>query len=365
MKSTDVRQSNFELLRIIAIFMVLVHHSLFEANTIGYKKVYTFDDGYMGVFLNSFCIIGVNLFILISGWFGCKKTYRKIVLILVEVTLFSGIGYILGCMFGLTNFDIFAMLKAMNFFNNWFVVSYILLLMLIPVVNEILTNDYVIKVAFDKKFIKCNEFYFNKSTLCVFILALISVFFGWGMGILNVDGYNVVNFVFLYTLSNWLRQKLQINKMLSGFCLVVIYILSAVLLSGLFFLIFGYLHKESTTFNTMRLMGYNNPLVLISSVAFFCLFARFKIKSNLINNVASAVLGVFMIHEVPAISEFWRSFALSAYQHYSYIGLIIYDIVLFVILCFLSYLIKSFLINPVLCRCSELLKLIRVFYCHF
>ena len=257
------------------------------------------------------------------------------------------------------------MLKAMNFFNNWFVVSYILLLMLIPVVNEILTNDYVIKVAFDKKFIKCNEFYFNKSTLCVFILALISVFFGWGMGILNVDGYNVVNFVFLYTLSNWLRQKLQINKMLSGFCLIVIYILSAVLLSGLFFLIFGYLHKESTTFNTMRLMGYNNPLVLISSVAFFCLFARFKIKSNLINHVASAVLGVFMIHEVPAISEFWRSFALSAYQHYSYIGLIIYDIVLFVILCFLSYLIKSFFINPVLCRCSELLKLIRVFYCHF
>lgn len=63
MKSTDVRQSNFELLRIIAIFMVLVHHSLFEANTIGYKKVYTFDDGYMGVILNSFCIIGVNLFI--------------------------------------------------------------------------------------------------------------------------------------------------------------------------------------------------------------------------------------------------------------------------------------------------------------
>lgn len=146
---------------------------------------------------------------------------------------------------------------------------------------------------------------------------------------------------------------------------VCMYVCSAFLLSGLFFLIFGYLHKESTTFNTMRLMGYNNPLVLISSVVFFCLFARVKIKSNLINHVASAVLGVFMIHEVPAISEFWRSFAFSAYQHYSYIGLIIYDIVLFVILCFLSYLIKSFLINPILCRCNELLKLIRVFYCHF
>ncbi len=71
-----------------------------------------------------------------------------------------------------------------------------------------------------------------------------------------------------------------------------------------------------------------------------------------------------MIHEVPAISEFWRSFALSAYQHYSYIGLIIYDIVLFVILCFVLF-DKIILINPVLCRCSELLKLIRVFYCHF
>lgn len=68
----------------------------------------------MGVFLNSFCIIGVNYsFLYLDG--SDVKTYRKIVLILVEVTLFSGIGYILGCMFGLTNFDIFAMLKAMNF----------------------------------------------------------------------------------------------------------------------------------------------------------------------------------------------------------------------------------------------------------
>lgn len=119
---------------------------------------------------------------------------------------------------------------------------------------------------------------------------------------------------------------------------------------GLYFCIFlfGLMHKESNTINTMRIMGYNNPLVILSSMAVFILFSRIKIQSHWINSMASAVLGVFMIHEVPCISEFWRSIASKFYQEYSYFGLLLFDIIFFIVLLALALLIKRFVITPIL-----------------
>lgn len=98
----------------------------------------------------------------------------------------------------------------------------------------------------------------------------------------------------------------------------------------------------------MRIMGYNNPLVILSSMAVFILFSRIKIQSHWINSMASAVLGVFMIHEVPCISEFWRSIASKFYQEYSYFGLLLFDIIFFIVLLALALLIKRFVITPIL-----------------
>ena len=80
MNLINTRESQFELLRIVAIFMVLIHHSLAVADTFGYTGHYTLNEGITGVLLNSAVIIGVNLFVLITGWFGVsdKKIFRKI-----------------------------------------------------------------------------------------------------------------------------------------------------------------------------------------------------------------------------------------------------------------------------------------------
>ena len=68
------RISNVELLRILSIFFITIHHLVIRgADTCGYSIPYTFDQGYIGIIINCFCIIGVNIFILISGWFGIKN----------------------------------------------------------------------------------------------------------------------------------------------------------------------------------------------------------------------------------------------------------------------------------------------------
>ena len=52
MNLINTRESQFELLRIVAIFMVLIHHSLAVADTFGYTGHYTLNEGITGVLLN-------------------------------------------------------------------------------------------------------------------------------------------------------------------------------------------------------------------------------------------------------------------------------------------------------------------------
>ena len=278
--------------------------------------------------LNSAVIIGVNLFVLITGWFGVsdKKIFRKILFLLIEVTCYSGIAYLIASLFNVTRFSIPDFVHAIDFTWNWFIVCYIMLLFSIPLLNKLIRTNKIISLP---------------------LLTVLNVVFGWGLKYNNVNGYNVANFAFLYLIGYWLR----INKwnMQSPMILCIsVYAISTILLVCIFVFFFGLMHKESNTINTMRIMGYNNPLVILSSMAVFILFSRIKIQSHWINSMASAVLGVFMIHEVPCISEFWRSIASKFYQEYSYFGLLLFDIIFFIVLLALALLIKRFVITPIL-----------------
>ena len=68
------RESNFEAARILAmILVVLVHANYFSLGGIDRSDIITLpSSSFMRIFLEQLCIVGVNLFILISGWFGVR-----------------------------------------------------------------------------------------------------------------------------------------------------------------------------------------------------------------------------------------------------------------------------------------------------
>ena len=75
-----VRQSNFELLRIIAMFMVLILHADFgalgqpdKAEIMNFPFAAT-----LRVILEMASIVAVNVFVLISGWFGIRHSIKGI-----------------------------------------------------------------------------------------------------------------------------------------------------------------------------------------------------------------------------------------------------------------------------------------------
>ena len=74
-----VREANFELLRITAMFMILVIH----ANMISLPKPVCSELFYnpfpviTRYFIESLGIFGVNIFVLISGWFTIKTRSKS------------------------------------------------------------------------------------------------------------------------------------------------------------------------------------------------------------------------------------------------------------------------------------------------
>lgn len=74
--TTQIRESQFELLRIVAMWMIVFYH-LFLSFTKGYEEIYPIYEG-IKIPLHT----GVILFVLISGYFGIRRSFKGVVKLL-------------------------------------------------------------------------------------------------------------------------------------------------------------------------------------------------------------------------------------------------------------------------------------------
>lgn len=95
------RQSNFELLRLVAIFLIIFGHCLLRTGNAGIHEPYVQNlNGIIGSVLYAACVIGVNLFILISGYFGIRKVVKSVVKILIDTIVYGSLAFLVGAMGG-------------------------------------------------------------------------------------------------------------------------------------------------------------------------------------------------------------------------------------------------------------------------
>lgn len=87
--STKIRQSNFELLRLVCMMMVMIGHAngyVNETDLVGAR-------GIAKVVVNQFCLVHVDVFVLISGWFGKKASWKGVCSLGVQPRLSPFISY--------------------------------------------------------------------------------------------------------------------------------------------------------------------------------------------------------------------------------------------------------------------------------
>lgn len=281
------RQSNIEALRLLSMLMVLNLHSFYG---------FEYGNGVLQAvdfFRETTSICAVDVFILISGYFGIRWKIKSFWNLVFQVFFYSFVVYGVAVFLGAIEFnrkDFGECFKAL--YKSWpFVSCYIALYFISPLLN----------VFAEKSEDKTILFY-------IIILFLAENF------IMHVPGTNIFNFSLIYLVGRFLHkteapEKLKINA-------INAYSLTTIIIFLIVYSLFVLFHFDGDTMSRL-VIGYNysSPLIILQAIFLFMIFSRINIKSNAINWCASSCLAVFLIHWHPAIFEIgYKGYAKSLYQ---------------------------------------------------
>ena len=313
------RDCRFELLRIVAILLITLHHLLlFGADVCGFLSPYNPEEkGVLGVALNSVAVVGVSLFVMISGWFGIRSLWKPFFRLIAVCAAFGALAYCLAAFvlppvfaaiaivpeYVNTQIDLFNSLK---FTNWWFIVHYLLLILAAPLLEAALQHA-------DRR-------QMERALLALMVGNLV---FGFAWGYVNASGYNVVHFVLLYVLARYMRlcPDVAVVRIVRRFAWPIIALCVAAMV-GLFL-------ADSAAWQPRHaavVWNYNCPLVLLEAMAIFSLFADNKWCAaaktrRAVNFVAAFVLGVYLLQSAPIIVHYRNAIGHAVFERTGYVGL--------------------------------------------
>lgn len=284
------RDSRFELLRVVAIFFVVVHHLLlFGADACGYLSDFSpTPKGVVGAMLNSVVVTGVSLFVMITGWFGARRVWRPMLRLIVVCAVFGAVAYgvSLGLNLSPTHWSRAGLWNSMKFTNWWFMAHYLMLLLWAPLLEAAFAH-------IDRRGME-------RVVVCLLVFNIV---FGYWWGYVNASGYNVIHFILLYVLARYMRLYPQAPVVrfirVNALCIALA---CAALMTAIFLLS----PSDWQHTHTPLVWNYNDPLVILESLAIFSLFAKVKAPNVRINFVAKYVLGIYLLQSAPAL-VFYRN----------------------------------------------------------
>ena len=296
----SVRQSNFELLRIIAMVMILTLHanlgiSLFSSIPNEQEGTSVF---FFRVLIQVLCIVSVNVFILISGWFGIKASWKGFFSIFFQTSFYTLIIALGLAVAGKTPLPIKDIVySCLGGGTYWFVISYLILYILSPCLNT----------------------YIEKSTqkglllmICAWMTAqLLYGRLGNDLGRFH-GGYSTLSFVGLYLIAAYMRR--YPGKMTTGpsFLYFLIYGVLSIIAS-----VAGFQYHDILLSGNHSLLQYNHPIIVLSSLAFFLAFSRISFHNNVINWLAASVFAIYLIQDNALFRGYYFSFTRQIFQSHS------------------------------------------------
>lgn len=272
------RQTNFELLRIICMLLIVAHHFACHG---GYaiSKIPQLN----AQLINGLIVggkLGVNVFVLISGYFMIESKFKfsKLLRLVSHVVFYSVLFYLLEVILNRQEFNIWEFF--VQFFANctsryWFASCYVILFILSPYLNKMIK-------ACDKKQ------HLLLIAILLFIQTILPKFY-------NISYFgNTFWFITVYIIATYFR--LYSNKIFDN-----VWIMLGGFLITLFVMVFA-------NINGLTLWGLKNVTCVICSVCIFCLFKNINVgKIKIINFISSATYGVYLLHDNNFTRPFiWR-----------------------------------------------------------
>ncbi len=289
------RESNIELLRILAMLGVIILH--YNNPSIGGGLSFVKSGSINYWFLNlieSIFVCAVNLFMIISAYFMASSNKRdlwKPIQLLVQVIIFSVSKYILISLIK-SNFSIRGLVGAL-IPANYFVILYIVVFIISPYINLIFEN---LDSRKRKLFIFTLILLFSVYPTIVDVLIEVTKHSFNGLSSIGMYGsqygYSIVNFTLCYCVGAYIRFesedifKVNTSKLV-GWLITCVATMT----------IWSVINDKIGYFTEKTAWEYCNPLVIMSAVCAFLLFKRIKIKnSKFINSLAKGSFTVYLLH---------------------------------------------------------------------
>lgn len=313
-----LRQSNFELLRIVSILMVLMMHAYGQVAS--GSKVQTDLNIEFGHLINAVCNTGVTCFILISGWFGIRRKWHRLIdLVVVSVVFTLALSMVHN---GFSDFDtLIAPVLGLFKYQKWFLACYVILYCIAPYLNS-----YIDKT--DRA-----EHRNLVVTLFVLLGVIPTLFEAPNGSVVYFGGKDIAYVMFLYILGRYLR--LYHDREKPRKLLLIILLLSTT-----------FLQLEHGT--RPYLVSDCSPFILLSSLCVFYLFHGFHFRSRLVNSLASGVLVVYVVEALRLDVDEYIGLSTSGSESYMPLLLIAEVLIVFFIATFAEKLYR-YVINNAKC----------------
>ena len=307
MKTTDkinknIRDSKFEILRIIAMILIVAHHFAIYGFELG--KIETFS--YNKIIVDILSLggkLGVNLFILISAYFMVDSKFylKKFIKIFGETWFYSIIILILfkTLLTPATYIGVKQIIKSIFpiiFGTYWFITDYILLMILSPFLNNLI-NSLEMKL-------------FRKMLI---ILITLSVFIsGTIPGTLGVISNSLIWFIILYLTVGYIKKYIDLTKNTLRINLLISIVTYLILIIIIILLnLLGHKLNNNVTIlnNCTYFKKQNSVFIFVTSIELFLAFIKIPTCNNhFINKIASCTLGVYLIHDNEFMREYiWKT----------------------------------------------------------
>ena len=301
--SRTLRDPRFEFLRLLLMLMMLVMHYLSRAGALIELERPLTSVRLTGSLIESFAIVCVNCFVLITGYFlsGSSFRLRRLIELILEVYFYTIVISLVMRVAGLPPVHDRSLYAAVQYLfplsggHYWFVSAYILLYILSPVLNAGVKH-------------------LSRKELMTVISALI-VFFSLIKSFVPVNfvtddyGYGFRWFIVMYLTGAYMA-KYGIHFFNDMKKCVLVYVACSLII----FVMTLTLYLINARFGGLNYFfsvtaHYNHILIYISSVALFSLFHHIPawrgLPARVFTMLSPYVLGVYLLHEHMDIRDRW------------------------------------------------------------
>jgi surface polysaccharide O-acyltransferase-like enzyme len=298
------RNANFELLRVIAMLMILVLHYNSHADTLLSLGVPATGVQIFATILEGFSITGLNVYVFLSGYFLSQSRIRlsRVLQLICQVyfyTILISLAMMLVGTYAVhTNDSVYKItqyLFPISSEHYWFVTAYVIMYVMAPVLNAGVAN-------------------LTRKQLKIVIIGLLIWFcfiksFVPVMFVTDHYGYDYGWFICLYLIAAYVR-KYDVVLFYNAKRSLAVFVFSCIMISAMSILLHYYnLNYGGLNYYAEVPIHLNFFFTLTGSLGLFSFFRFYRMRegkfADVIRFIAPLTFGVYLLHMHLEIKDRW------------------------------------------------------------